>query len=445
MSQKTTDEKLLNALIHMIQDHDRNFEKETAKYILKRLSTDFLLKPKRVHSIKNFFVSSGIFGHVLLKNIYNISKEDYIAIDEWKEILIEKDPILINSPEITFVPERTNEQTPKIKGYIEIKSNFMTYYAIKNFQEWIEQPNKKILGYANDDVDPTLLTLECLCEEQDSYYHAGHKVNGESTTIQQSEDIIKLLIKGKNEILKRKWHDDKSFTNKLFGSKRIKSIMKDVSAESLESLFSEESLGTIIRNANNYSTLSDSKELLSNLLALASAEKWLEGFRKITQKKHIDIIDLFNNKFNYGYGINLHLEYKSGLRKEGNDHPTVAALLKDELKFFFPALSKMELDKNQLCLLANGILRTRDVELMSIFLDSFDIPKVNADESAESHKIYNKMMFNMDDKTNLNYDDGVNKNKFDNWHQAIATIQAKKLEQELSVNEIQPMKRKLKI
>lgn len=445
MNQRNIEDKLLDVLVHMIQDHDRHFEKETAQYILSRLSTDFLLKPRRIHGIKNFVVSSGIFGHVLLKNIYDISKKNYTAINEWKELLVEKDPVLINNPDIIFAPQRNKEQTPNIKGNVEITSNFITYYAIKNFQDWADKPNQEFFGYTNNDVDPILLTLECLCEEQDSYYHVGYKENGESKTTDKSENILEFLIKGKSEIIKRKWHDDKSFTNKVFASKRIKSIMKDVSAESLESLFSEESLGTIIRNANNYSTLADSKELLSNLLALAPAEKWLEGFRKVTQKKHIDIIELLNNKFNYGYGINLHLEYKSGLRKEGNDHPKVATLLKDELKFFFPALSKMEFDKNQLCLLVNGILRTRDVELMSIFLDSFDIPKVNADESAESHKIYNKMMFNMDDKINLDYVENGENIKIDNWHQAIATIQAKKLEKDLSINEEPVVKRKLKI
>jgi hypothetical protein len=139
------------------------------------------------------------------------------------------------------------------------------------------------------------------------------------------------------------------------------------------------------------------------------------------------------------------LEYKSGLRKEGKGYSKVAEVLKDELKFFFPALSKAPLDKNQLSLLVNGILRTGDIELMSIFLDSFDIPKVNANESSESQKIYNKMILNMDNNIKLEYEDGEGKVKFDNWHQAIATIQAKKLEKELSVNETQPIKRKLKI
>lgn len=444
MSQRNTEEKLLDVLVHMIQDHDRHFEKETAQYILSRLSTDFLNNPKKVHGIKNFVVSSNIFGHVLLKNCSNISMDNHSVIDEWKEILQEKDQSLINNPDIIFSLINQKEQLPKIKEALEIKSNFITYYALKNFKEWFANPTKEIFGYKIQDINPALLTLDSLCEQNPSFL-TGNKVNGEFSTNKQSELYLKILIEGKKEIIKNKWHDDKSFTHKIFNSKRMLSVMRDVSGESLEPLFSEESLGAIIRHANSFNILADNRELLSNLLALAPADKWLEGWRKLTQKKYIDIVDLFNNKFNYGYGINLHLEYKSGLRKEGNGYDKVATLLKDELKFFFPALSKMELDKNQLCLLVNGIFRTKDVELMSIFLDSFDIPKVNADESTESHKIYNRMIFNMNDNTNLDYIDNGENIKIDNWHQAIATIQAKKLEKELSVNPEPVVIRKLKI
>jgi hypothetical protein len=285
MTKKNTEEKLLDLLSFMIQDHERHFDKETAQYLLNRIPTKSLLMPRRVHGIKNFVDSSSIFGHVLLKNCYNIANDDYTIIDEWKEILKEKDPDLINNPDINFIPINSKEQTPKFKGELEIKSNFISYYAIKNFKEWFGNPTKEILGYTINDINPALLTLECLCDEQDSYFYPGNKIDGESPTTKQSEAYLKIIIKGKEEILKNKWHDEKSFTHKVFTSKRMKAVMKDVNGESLEPLFSEDSLGSIIRQANSFDNLSDNRELLSNLLALAPAEKWLEGWRKVTQKK----------------------------------------------------------------------------------------------------------------------------------------------------------------
>jgi hypothetical protein len=447
MTQKDTENKLLELLSYMIQDDARHFEKDTAKYIVSRLSTKSLMEPRRVHGIRNFYISSNIFGNVLLKNIFNINQNNYSVIEQWKEILAEKDPALIENPDILFSPDR--EHGIKFKNDTVIKSNFITYYAITNFKEWMANQNKEILGYSIQDIDTALITLESICEEQNSYFFIdNHSVDGVSKTAKQSEEFIKLIIKGKEEIIKNKWHDDKSFTNKLFNSKRMKSIMTDVDGEILSPLFSEESLGTIIRQANNFTTISENRHLFLNLSPLAPAEKWLEGFRKLTQKKYVDIVDLLNNKFNFAYGINLHLEYKSGLRKEGNSHPRYAKVFKEELQFLLPALSQMTLDKDQLCLLTNGIFRSSDVELMSIFLDSFDIPKLSANESEISQKIYNKMMFNMNDKIDLDLDldyGDDNNEKFENWHQAIANIQAKKLDKKLPVNSELAIKRKLKI
>lgn len=443
MTQNKNNNKLLNLLVHMIKEHESIFDKETARHILNRIPIEDLLEPKKFNSLKNFSISSGIFGQILLKNVHNIDREDYSIINEWKEILTEKDPILIENPKIIFRPDKVSGF--KLKDSIDIESNFLNYYAIYYFRKWIENPHKEILGYSSHDIDPVLLTLECLYEEQDSYYSAGLIKDGVSETTQQSTDFIQQIIKGKKEIISRNWYDDKTFTNKIFASKRMKTIMKDVDGEALSPLFSEESLGSILRHANSFPSIESNKDLFMNLSPLAKPEKWLDGFRKLSQKKHIDLIDLFNNKFNYGYGINLHLEYRSGLRKEDKPHSKIVPIFQEELAFFFPALSKMTLDKNQLCLLVNGILRTRDVELMSIFLDNFDIPKVSADESVESQKIYNKMMFNMDDKINLDYGNDDSKIKFDNWHQAIANIQAHKLEKELHVNNEQPIKRKLKL
>jgi hypothetical protein len=333
MIQKDTENKLLELLSYMIQDHVRNFEKDTAKYIISRLSLKSLIEPKKIHGIRNFFISSNIFGHVLLKNTFNINKDDYSVIEQWKEILAEKDPILIQNPDILFSPGK--EHGIKFKSDTVIKSNFITYYAITNFKEWMNNQDKEILGYSIKDIDSALLTLDSLCEEQNSYFFTGNVVDGVSSSSKKSEKFIKLVIKGKEEIIKNKWHDDKSFTNKLFSSKRMKSIMTDVDGEILSPLFSEESLGTIIRQANNFTTISENRHLFLNLSPLAPAEKWLEGFRKLTQKKYIDIVDLFNNKFNYAYGINLHLEYKPGLKKKAVNILNTLKFLKKNCSFYY--------------------------------------------------------------------------------------------------------------
>src|SRR5579875_572489 len=150
MTQKDTESKLLELLSYMIQDDARYFEKDTAKYIVSRLSTKSLMEIRRIHGIRNFYISSNIFGNVLLKNTFNINQNNYSVIEQWKEILAEKDPVLIQNPDILFSLDR--EHGIKFKNDTFIKSNFITYYAITNFKEWMANKNKEILGYSLQDV-----------------------------------------------------------------------------------------------------------------------------------------------------------------------------------------------------------------------------------------------------------------------------------------------------
>lgn len=440
---KDKNNRLISLLNFMVENNA--FEREAAQYLLSRIPNQILLEPQSRINTKNFIVSANFFGNILIRNTYAISKNDYSVINEWRELLLEKDPKLVNNSDFVFTGRSKKEQAPKAKDNLEIKGSFMDLYAVRNFQEWIKNPEKEVAGYTLKDLNPTIITLECICEEQDSYYSTNQSNDPTRSTSQQSTYLINTILKGKNNIIKNKWHDEQTFTNKIFHSKRMKSVMRDVDSEVLESLFSQESLGTIIKNANTFDSIRDNRELFLNLSPLASPEKWLNGWRKTQQTKTINLVEFFNNKFNYAYGLNLHLEYRNGLRKEGKEHPGVAETFKEEFKFFLPALAKMELDKNHLCLLANGILRSHDIQLMSMFLDYFDLPKVNADESPESIKIYEKMMSTMNSITNLNYEDPKSGLKAHNWHEAVALIQAAKLSHELDRKDEPVIKRSLKI
>jgi hypothetical protein len=450
MSERDTDNKLLDLLKHMTNDHDRYFDRETAQYLISRLSVESLLKPERVSNLKNFVVSSGFFGHILTKKSYYIDEEDYSSINEWRELLIQKDPKLGEYPEMIFIPAGTRDQTPKYKDHVEIKGNFSDFYVIRHFDDWTKINHMEIYGHKLSDINPVIFTLESLCDEQDSNYYPDR----DKKTVHISNMIIDYIAQGKEEVIKNHWHDEKSFTNKLFSSKRLKSVMKDVEPETLEKLFTEESLGTIIRKVNYHDHIKSNPALLGNLLALAPAEKWMDGWRKLHKSKSINIVELFNNKFYAAYGINIYNNQKPGTKKDktsiGGSMAANEALM-DEMEFFLPAISNMKVEKQQLCQFFYGLMRSKDAELMSLYLDYFDIPTVSATDTDELVKTHTKVMerFNKEDFISYNIKNNetgeVENKQANSWREVYADIKAHKLDSILERKEEVPIKRKLKI
>lgn len=393
---------------------------------------------------------SGFFGYVMAKNAHYIDNDDFSQINQWHELLMQKDQKLVEYPTIIFIPTNNKDQTPKFKEDIEIKSDFSTFYAIRHFHDWRKIIDKEVFGHKLSNVDPVIFTLESICDEQDWNYYPER----DKKSINISNLILDYVVAAKEEIIKNKWHDDKSFTNKLFSSKRMQLVMKDVEPENLEKLFTIESLGTIIKKANSHENIKSNPALLGNLLALASAEKWMEGWTNLYKSKSVNLVDLFNNKFHASYGVNITDQQKPGLKKEKpyiSGSSQANAALKDEMTFFFPAIVKMEVDSAQLCQLFNGIMKSRDVELMSLYLDYFDIPHVSAKEDADTIKIHSKMMEKLNKHDVINY--GIKNNttgeverkQYQSWMEACAEIKATKLGNILAQKTDPPGKRTLKI
>lgn len=448
MSEKDTQEKLLGLLKYMVQDHNRYFDKSTAEYLLNRISVETLLESERVVSLKNFVVKSNFFGHVLIKNSYNIGDNDQVPINEWRELLSQKNTKIAEYPEVSFVPINSKGQTPKHKDHLEINSNFSTYYAVRHFNDWNKKKNHEFLGHNLGKINSTIFTLESLCEEQDSQYYPGQK----KSTIDTSNEIIEHILKGKDEILKSNWHDEKSFTNRLFLSKRMQLVMKDIEPETLEKLFTTESLGTIIKQSNSHENIRSNPALLGNLLALAPAESWMDGWKKVLKSKHINLVDLFNNKFHGAYGVNIATAQKPGTKKEKTYGSTnVSLALNDEMEFFLPAIAKMSPEKEQLCYLFNGIMKSGDVKLMSLYLDYFDIPHMIEQENPERYKTYERMMNKFNKEDNIFYElknsstGELEKKSANSWKEVYSEIKADKLDNSLSKKENIPTKRTLKI
>lgn len=457
MSEITTESKLFNLLRHMIQDHDRYFEKETAQYIIDRLPFEELMQPKYATSITNFSIQSNFFGMVLMKNSYYINDADEKqSIQEWKEILEKKDPRLVEYPEIVFIPTNTKDQTPKFKEHLEIKADFSTYYALHHMSDWLKALDSELFGHKLRNINKAVFTIDSICEDQYSTYYPFSK-NKVASSENIDEFLINIIIDGKEEVIKNKWHDDKSFTNKVFHSKRMKLLMKYVEPESIEKLFTTDSLSTIIKQANSHESIKNSPKLLGNLLALAPAEKWMDGWAKQYKAKSqtINIVDLFNNKFHGAYGINITNVQKAGTKKEQTfGKSEVQDALRDEMEFFLPAISKLNPDKEQICHMFIGLMKSRDVDLLKSFMEYFEIPNISPAESeknAELAKAYNKMMAKLEERREIYYEikddkgEVTDKVRVHSWKEVCADLRARKLDAALNKKEQVPVKRTLKI
>jgi hypothetical protein len=441
MNPKKEPQKLLSILESMVQNHEQMFDEETARYIINRIPKSYFIEPFiNNYNIKNFQIKMNFLSYVETKNSYLIEKNENEIIKVWKNLLREKDIDLENNSHIIFLPSSHSEHYPKqnTKDNISIIGNFATYYAIRHLDKWLLRQEDYFYGQKFCDVNKEVLTLELISSEQnDSFYFHDETIRKNAAKL-----LVTIVCEGKTKIIANKWHDDSSFTSKMMESPNMKKIMTSIEGNDIESLFSLDSLSVILKKANTFESSKKNPKLLGNLLALAPAEKWMQSWKTAFKKNNgLNLIELFQNKFFSGYGINIieTEKTKPGQRKETNSSSLkVKECLMDELDFFLPAIKEMKISKDHQLHLFNAIMRTNDPALMDIYIKHMELPSF--EENKESI-LYNKIM----DRFNKPNSIIQSQEHFSTWKEWYNWKLAHKLNISLFINEPAPIKRTLKI
>jgi hypothetical protein len=437
-----TEQKLIQLLKEIVSNQDYLFDEGTIEYLLGRLPEDQLMQNNfEFVGLKNFRVQTNLMGFILAKNSYKIQNKDFDSINQWLNLLSKKTPTLIDSPQFTFIANGTNKPNffPKLaKDKLpSLKGNFSTFYSLMHFENWITNQNEVLFGDPLNKINGLVFTLDALANEQ-----RGNFFFKDENKTAYAQIVINHVIQNKSKIIENNWHDDSTFTSKVMTSNLLKRAMVCLDSEQLEPLFSPDSLGIIIRQANDFNNLKLNHQLLNNLLALAPADKWLQGWKNSfkVKTKELNIIELFNNKFFKAYGLNIieNKEIKPGVRKETfSNNKNCIASFKDEFSFFLPEIKNMTVSNEQHIHLFNAIMRTNDVDLMSLYRNEMEIPPLIDNKN---EKIYNIMMNRLQDKNKLS----LNEQKWSSWMEYNTYFDANKLNYELS-SQVKTSKRTLKI
>ena len=437
-----TEQKLIQLLKEIVSNQDYLFDEGTTEYILGRLPESQLMQNSfEFLGLRNFKVHTNLMGFVLLRNSYKIQNGDFDNINQWMNLLNKKNPKLTQSLDFSFIPNSTNKANffPKLNKdkLPTLKGNFSTFYSLMHFEHWIANQDKLVFGEPLNKINGLVFTLDSLSNEQ-----KGNFFFKEENKTEYAKIVIDHISQNKPTIINNKWHDDASFTTKVMSSNLLKRAMVCLNSEDLEPIFSPDSLGIIIRQANDFNNLKLNHQLLNNLLALAPAEKWLQGWKNSfkVKTKELNIIELFNNKFFKGYGLNIveNKEIKPGVRKETfSANKNCIASFKDEFSFFLPAIKDMVVSNEQSIHMFNAIMRTNDIDLMNTYRQYFDIPSL---EDNKNEKIYDIMMNRLQEKNKLS----MNEKNWSSWIDYNSYFDANKLHQELSNSTI-TTKRVLKI
>lgn len=444
MKQIKEEDRLFYLLQSMVQDPQTYFDIETARYIIKRIPIEKLTDSTITnYNIKNFQLEMDFLGYVFMKSVYRVEDNDDSLITSWKELLQEKDPSLVKSPTMTFKFKNWDCQAPANKTEpreIKLKGNFATYYAIERFDEWIKDPNKNFGGESLSNINKLIFISEQICTEQNVNFYL---YDNEKKKL-AAELILNLILETKPQLIDKGWHTDQTFTAKMMSSYNLRKILNSLEGEQIESLFSLDSLSVIIKQSNSFDSIKSNPNLLGNLLALAPAEKWMEawGVSHKTRAKETNIIELFNNKFFSAYGLNI---IETDEKKPGKKSETYRNskkhidVFKDEFGFFLPALKKHNLSYDHTCHLFNAIMRTKDSSLMSIYMDSMDIPSYS--DNPKHNEIYEKMTKQFNKNRIIMHGD----KRYDSWKMWYTTKKAELLERELKNHQLEKPKRILKI
>lgn len=452
-TQQDKDKKLIAILNKMVSSPEEYLDEPTAQYLLNNITIEKLQSFSYAshYSIKHMYIEADFWGRVLLHNINYFlenlhNKEDKKYPDRvtlWTELLNAKDSKLLTPPVFEIKLSNKEEQFPKYKGknYPKYNCNFATIMALVDIPKWSKIKDKQVVGLPLNNPDYLLLGTALLTN--DNYYHIPYfnKENNGQEAIATSKEILDILLKAKPLIIEQKLHDEESFTKRVLSSKVTREMLINLEIDDIAPLFSLSSLRAIIKEANSTENVKQKSAMLSGLLALAPAEKWMDAWEN---KKNFNLIELFDNKFYFAYSKNIvQKESGRGVRKEKSyGYHGTANSFKEELEYFLPAISKKKLDEEQVCHFFHALMRSQDVQAMKIYLTHMPVPPMH--KSKQKNDIYDKINDEFHSYKSI-VDKDLGEEVFTSWAQWYTAVQAHKLNNQLTQKtEVKPVK-KLKL
>lgn len=256
----------------MVYNHREYFDKDVCLFLLKSIKTP-AIKEKEIDekNIKNFNISSNLWGQVLYenKNFYRMETggNDYAKSCQdsktaWENILNSIDADITQPPFYkltkTYGVQKGNKYEVSINGLL----------ALTEPEFWFTLYKKDPEKYALNKIEKYVLA-EDLMETEQHYKIYSDNPDFKSYLL---ANVVENLAK-----LKKMFKNDEAFTNKMLSSENFKSILRASETQEIAPLFSLESLGAIIKKANLAENLAKHSTMLSDFMPIAPAQEWMNA------------------------------------------------------------------------------------------------------------------------------------------------------------------------
>lgn len=280
----------------MVSDHQRYFNESICEFALNIIDKSIIKEQLNyAQSIKNFNISSNFWGSILYKNIAsfdsneNIDSYSYLCkekINIWKNIFQKYDKSIIGDSNYVF---------KKINGIKKDKNYNVTIngvLALTNPHTWFNLFKKEPEIYRLNKIEKYILAEDLLEEEQQYSIHGEYKdfnsyiLSNFIEHIPQFEKII---------------NNDDTFTKKILKSNGLKYLVNTCESEEISLLFPLNGLNSIIKTANSSKTLLNNNNMLSNLMPIATPQKWIDAY---TDAKEFNLVKFMNPILSFASGCN---------------------------------------------------------------------------------------------------------------------------------------------
>lgn len=390
---------ILQHLKNMISNHNHHFEESLAKFMLISLGVDFLksIKSNGIYR-SGLNTSTSLYGYIKMvfhesdTNPYPDTYYEKVKIKDYKKSTEEK--IEINKKNLEVWTNLLNDISPLLTldsscflstwGKSEIISYSLWFALIKPIdwaRNYINDPSKWKLN----SVEEKILAI--------SLSHHNHEFNlSEMSHHHQNEEISILLnvflrhqgyIKENHLIdIKGTTNKDEDWIDKLFKSSGMKALIEQGDLKEVSQIFDEESLKILIKKTNLKKNVENHPEMLTNLLPIAPAEKWITA---CSFKNNFPINSFFDNKFIRGYGHSL----TKKLKTLPSRHNKAQVAFEKEMSYLSDFLTKDYINSEDLINFWNNILKIGDLELFKTCAKHIGLPDEESKENNGFYDIYN--------------------------------------------------------
>lgn len=400
------DIKLIKILKDMLYSPEQYFEKDLAIYILKRLNLeDFkntLFRKEGYNNGTRYNIVHTSFWGLVCSNyreIYSIPKKDeqdnpIHAERNYQSSLLNHNRLKQekNDWQIILESVSTDLTLPPMymyKGKEEINVDFKGWFALNETNKWLNLYIENPMEWRINEIEEKHVIKNLLSENNIYIHNINEKKEKqcigiilkmlnhykEQVKIEILSEIEDVNIKDEN-IISEKWIEV------LFYSKAMKKLLESGETKDITQLFNENDLRFLIKKSNIKNNVDQNAELLSNVLPIASPEKWLRAY---TKNKSFNINSFFEVKFKKAYGISL---IKSNIKKTPK-YPHVQKVLLEEINYLKSALKNIHILEDEKLKIWFKIIKTEDVELLKSMATSIGLPLLTNNE--KSQKLYNDL------------------------------------------------------